>query len=124
MDIKVGLGINILDLVDPWLDFPIFGDGRGVAGRGQGHDCRTSAIMWGTRASCGAICRSLTCARHTFALREGAGVRSSAPITTVPRKDIGSRKLRNSERFPHLISETGRLSIYGAPPGSAKDLTE
>ena len=37
MDIEVGLEIKVLDLVDPWLEFPIVEDGRGVARRGQGH---------------------------------------------------------------------------------------
>jgi hypothetical protein len=28
VDIKEGLSVNILDLVDPWLQFPVFEDGR------------------------------------------------------------------------------------------------
>ena len=55
MDVEVGLGINILDLVDPWFEFLVPEDRRGVAGRAQGHGCRTSATMWGTRASYNAI---------------------------------------------------------------------
>ena len=44
---------------------------------------RASAAAWGTRAGYNAIIidylyHSLTCARHTFALREGTGVRHSA----------------------------------------------
>ena len=30
LDIDVGLGNDILDLVDPWLQFPIFEDGQGA----------------------------------------------------------------------------------------------
>jgi len=37
VDIEIGLSMNVLDLVDPWLEFSFFEDGRGVAGRGQGH---------------------------------------------------------------------------------------
>ena len=37
MDIQVGLGLKALDLVDPRLQFSVFKDGRGVAGRVQGH---------------------------------------------------------------------------------------
>jgi len=55
VDVEVGLGINILDLVDPWFEFLVPEDRRGVAGRAQGHGCRTSATMWGTRASYNAI---------------------------------------------------------------------
>ena len=36
-DIGVGLGVNILDLVNPWLQFSVLEDGRGVVGRIQGH---------------------------------------------------------------------------------------
>ena len=38
MDIHIGLRAEILDLVDPWFEFPIFEDGRRVTGRRvQGH---------------------------------------------------------------------------------------
>ena len=40
MNVKVGLVINVLDLVDPWLEFPVLEDGRRVAGRAQGHGWR------------------------------------------------------------------------------------
>ena len=33
LDIEVGLRLKVLDLVDPWLQFSVFEDGRGVAGR-------------------------------------------------------------------------------------------
>ena len=37
MDIEVGLGMEVLDLVNFWLQSPAFEDGSGVAGRVQGH---------------------------------------------------------------------------------------
>lgn len=38
MDIQVGLAVDVLDFVGPWLQFSIPEDGWGVAGRGvQGH---------------------------------------------------------------------------------------
>ena len=37
MDIEVGLGRKVLDLVNSRLEFSVFEDGRGVAGRFQGH---------------------------------------------------------------------------------------
>ena len=37
MDVDEGLGIKVLDLVDPWLQLSVFKDGRGVIGRVQSH---------------------------------------------------------------------------------------
>ena len=37
MDVKICLGIEVLDLVDPWLEFSVFKDEGRVVGRGQGH---------------------------------------------------------------------------------------
>ena len=37
LDIDVCLGVNVLDLVDPWLEFSVFEDRKEVAGRVQGH---------------------------------------------------------------------------------------
>ena len=36
MNIKIGLMINVLDLVDPWLEFSVFEDG-GIISRAHGH---------------------------------------------------------------------------------------
>ena len=35
--IEVGFIVNVLDLVDPWLQFPVPEDGRGITSRTQGH---------------------------------------------------------------------------------------
>ena len=56
VDVEVGLGMNILDLLDAWLEFPVLEDRRGVAGR----ELRVmidgaSAAAWGVRASYKAI---------------------------------------------------------------------
>jgi len=37
VNVGVGLGMNILDLADPWFEFHVPEDRRGVAGRAQGH---------------------------------------------------------------------------------------
>ena len=37
LDIKVGLRVDVLDLVDPWFQFSILEDRKGIAGRVQGH---------------------------------------------------------------------------------------
>ena len=31
-DIEIGLSVNVLDLVDPWLQFSVFEDGKGITG--------------------------------------------------------------------------------------------
>ena len=36
-NVEVGLTLDVLDLVDPWLQFSVLEDGRGVAGRVQSH---------------------------------------------------------------------------------------
>ena len=37
LNIEEGLGVDILNLVDPRPQLPIFEDGRGGVGRNQGH---------------------------------------------------------------------------------------
>ena len=41
MDIHIGLGVEVLDFVNSRLQFSVFEDGRGIAGRCGGHS-RTS----------------------------------------------------------------------------------
>ena len=49
MDIHVGLGIEVLDLVGPWLQSSVFEDGcHGVAGRSSSRS-QESTTVWGTR---------------------------------------------------------------------------
>ena len=46
LDIEVCFSVNVVDLVDPWLQISIFEDGRGIIGRFQCHgrqnECDTS----------------------------------------------------------------------------------
>ena len=81
MNIKIGLVINVLDLVDPWLEFPVFEDG-GVISRvhGHGRQNKCGGVENASRLQCYYRRLSIpqTCARHTFAVREGAGVHRSA----------------------------------------------
>ena len=49
LDIDVGLGDDILDLVDPWLQFPIFEDIERVTGRVQGHGRQIKDLICNTR---------------------------------------------------------------------------
>jgi len=37
LNVEVRLGVDVLDLVDPWFQFPVVEDRRGVTGRVQGH---------------------------------------------------------------------------------------
>ena len=37
LDIDVCLGVDVLDLVEPWLQFSVFENRKGVVGRVQGH---------------------------------------------------------------------------------------
>jgi len=68
-DVKVGVGVNVLDLVDPWFQFPVFEDRSGVTGRIQGHgwqgECDGVESKSQPRRHYCAL--SAARARHTFA---------------------------------------------------------
>ena len=44
MDVHVGLGVEVLDSIDPWLQFSVLEDGRGIVSGSFGHS-RASATM-------------------------------------------------------------------------------
>ena len=47
MDVHVGLGVEVLDSIDSWLQFSVLEDGRGIVSGSCGHS-RASATMWKT----------------------------------------------------------------------------
>jgi len=51
LDIEEGFSVDVLDLVDPRLQFSVSEDGRGATGRARVHGSRSSATTWGTRTS-------------------------------------------------------------------------
>ena len=74
-DIKESLGVNILDLVDPWLQVSVFEDSRGhgrMAGR------RTRAYVG---------------ARHTFGLLRNRGVAAITGTTPERHNPSGRQEL-------------------------------
>lgn len=85
LNVEVGLGVNILDLVDSWLQLPAFEDRRGVTGRVEGH---RSGRVWRTRASHSPI----------MVHWQRPASATLSPRDVVPRIGRGI-----SKRFPRLV---------------------
>ena len=68
MDIEVGLGKKVPDLVDPWLQFPVFEDRRGVAGRAQEHGWQGECDNVENKSQSQCCYHALARTRHTFTL--------------------------------------------------------
>ena len=88
--------VNVLDFVGPWLQFFAFEDGRGVAGRSEGHG-QNEHDNGGAGIGRGVVhCRAYTyvltaCTRHTFCT---AGSRMRPEGKTEPHPNFVSATLR------------------------------
>jgi len=105
--------MNVLDLVDPWLEFPVPEDRRGVAGRGQGH-------VWQNK--CGCVGNTSKLQRY-LSIPDMCSPRFRAPgrcgCTVAPI--IITSPIQGNEGIPTLSSsDTGKLSVFEAPLEGAK----
>ena len=70
LDIEVSLSVDVLDLVDPWVWFSVFEDGRGVVGQFKGHGWQVKLDNVGNTSKSRCYYNNyhvLTCVHHTFA---------------------------------------------------------